>query len=49
MPNWLVNLPNVGPEVPARVAHDFGWRPVPELIKEILDGDSSVRGDRLWA
>ena len=31
-------------EVRAKVAADLGWRPVPELIEEIHDGDPSVRG-----
>ena len=32
-------------EVRARVAHELGWRPVPELLEQIHDGDPSVRGD----
>ena len=32
-------------EVRARVAHDLGWRPVPELLEQIHDGDPSIRGD----
>jgi hypothetical protein len=34
--------------VRARVLGDLGWRPVPELIEEIHDGDPSVRGDWPW-
>ena len=36
-------------DVRAKVAGDLGWRPVPELIEEIHDGDPSVRGDWPWA
>ena len=36
-------------EVRAKVACDLGWRPVPELIEQIHDGDPSVRGDWPWA
>jgi chemotaxis methyl-accepting protein methylase len=32
-------------EVRAKVAHDFGWRPIPELLEQIHDGDRSVRAD----
>ena len=32
-------------DVRAKVACDLGWRPVPELIEEIHDGDPSVRRD----
>jgi chemotaxis methyl-accepting protein methylase len=35
-------------DVRAKVAGDLGWRPVPELIEEIHDGDPSVRGDWPW-
>jgi hypothetical protein len=30
------------------VARDLGWQPVPDLIREIHDGDPSVRGDWPW-
>jgi chemotaxis methyl-accepting protein methylase len=36
-------------EVRAKVARDLGWRPIPELIEQIHDGDPSVRGDWPWA
>jgi SAM-dependent methyltransferase len=35
-------------EVRTKVARELGWRPVPELIEEIHDGDPSVRGDWPW-
>lgn len=36
-------------EVRAKVARELGWQPVPDLIREIHDGDPSVRGDWPWA
>jgi CheR methyltransferase, SAM binding domain len=30
-------------EVRAKVAHELGWRPVPELLVQIHDGDPSIR------
>jgi hypothetical protein len=30
-------------EVRSKVARDLGWQPVPDLIREIHDGDPSVR------
>lgn len=35
-------------EVRSKVARDLGWQPVPGLIREIHDGDPSVRGDWPW-
>jgi chemotaxis methyl-accepting protein methylase len=35
--------------VRAKVASDLDWRPVPEMIEEIHDGDPSVRSDWPWA
>jgi chemotaxis methyl-accepting protein methylase len=35
-------------EVRSRVARELGWRPVPELLEQIHDGDPSVRGDWPW-
>jgi chemotaxis methyl-accepting protein methylase len=32
-------------DVRAKVANELGWRPIPELLEQIHDGDSSVRGD----
>jgi chemotaxis methyl-accepting protein methylase len=35
-------------EVRAKVAHELGWRPIPELLEQIHDGDPSVRKDWPW-
>jgi chemotaxis methyl-accepting protein methylase len=35
-------------EVRAKVASELGWRPVPELLEQIHDGDSSVRESWPW-
>jgi len=35
-------------EVRSKVARQLGWQPLPELIREIHDGDPSVRGDWPW-
>ncbi len=35
-------------EVRTRVARELGWRPIPELIEQIHDGDPSVRSDWPW-
>lgn len=35
-------------EVRAKVAHELGWRPIPELLEQIHDGDPSVRGGWPW-
>ena len=35
-------------DVRTRVARDQGWKPVPELMVEIHDGDPSVRADWPW-
>ena len=31
-------------EVRAKVAHELGWQPIPELLAEIHDGDPDLRG-----
>jgi len=31
-------------EVRAKVAHELGWRPIPELLEQIHDGDPDLRG-----
>lgn len=36
-------------DVREKVARDLRWRPVPEFIEEIHEGDPSVRGDWPWA
>jgi chemotaxis methyl-accepting protein methylase len=35
-------------EVRAKVAHELGWRPIPELLEQIHDGDPAVRRDWPW-
>ncbi|WP_174556557.1 CheR family methyltransferase [Bradyrhizobium canariense] len=35
-------------DVRAKVARELGWRPVPELLEQIHDGDPSVRKDWPW-
>ena len=35
-------------EVRSKVARQLGWQPVPDLLREIHDGDPSVRGDWPW-
>lgn len=35
-------------DVRTKVALDLGWRPVPELLAEIHDGDPSIRADWPW-
>ncbi len=35
-------------EVRARLAHELGWRPIPELLEQIHDGDPSVREGWPW-
>jgi hypothetical protein len=35
-------------DVRTKVALDLGWQPVPELIREIHNGDPSVRADWPW-
>jgi chemotaxis methyl-accepting protein methylase len=43
-PGGYLFVSGVELEVRAKVAAELGWRPVPELIEEIHDGDPSVRG-----
>lgn len=47
-PGGYLFVPGVDLEVRTRVARDLGWQPVPDLIREIHDGDPSVRGDWPW-
>ena len=38
-------------DVRTKVAHELGWRPIPELLEQIHDGDHYVRKDwplRWW-
>ncbi|HEV2216022.1 MAG TPA: CheR family methyltransferase [Candidatus Dormibacteraeota bacterium] len=49
-PGGYLFVPGVDLEVRSKVARELGWQPVPDLIREIHDGDPSVRGDwpREW-
>jgi len=47
-PGGYLFVSGVDLDVRAKVAGDLGWRPVPELIEEIHDGDPSIRGDWPW-
>jgi len=47
-PGGYLFVPGVDLEVRSKVARELGWQPVPDLIKEIHDGDPSVRGDWPW-
>jgi hypothetical protein len=35
-------------DIRAKVARELGWRPIPELLEQIHDGDPCVRGDWPW-
>ncbi|WP_027557027.1 CheR family methyltransferase [Bradyrhizobium sp. Cp5.3] len=35
-------------DVRAKVARELGWRPIPELLEQIHDGDPCVRNDWPW-
>jgi chemotaxis methyl-accepting protein methylase len=35
-------------EVRAKVAHELGWRPIPELLEQIHNGDPVLREDWPW-
>lgn len=35
-------------DIRERVARELGWQPIPDLIREIHDGDPSVRNDWPW-
>lgn len=48
-PGGYLLVAGVDLEVRARVARELGWQPVPDLIREIHDGDPSVRRDWPWA
>lgn len=47
-PGGYLFVSGVDLEVRAKVARELGWRPIPELIQQIHDGDPSVRGDWPW-
>ena len=44
-PGGFLFVSGIDLDVRAKVARDLRWQPVPELIKEIHDGDPTVRGD----
>ncbi len=47
-PGGYLFVSGVDLDVRTKVALDLGWEPVPELIKEIHNGDPSVRADWPW-
>lgn len=47
-PGGYLFVAGVDLEVRARVAGELGWQPIQELIREIHDGDPSVRHDWPW-
>jgi SAM-dependent methyltransferase len=47
-PGGYLFVPGVDLEVRSKVARELGWQPVPDLIREIHDGDPSVRRDWPW-
>jgi SAM-dependent methyltransferase len=47
-PGGYLFVSGVDLDVRTKVALDLGWQPVSELIKEIHNGDSSVRADWPW-
>jgi chemotaxis protein methyltransferase CheR len=42
-PGGYLFVSGVDLEVRTRVARDLGWKPVPDLLKEVHEGDSSLR------
>jgi CheR methyltransferase, SAM binding domain len=47
-PGGYLFVSGVDLEIRTKVALDLGWTPVPDLLKEIHDGDSSVTRDWPW-
>jgi SAM-dependent methyltransferase len=47
-PGGYLFVSGVDLDVRTKVALDLGWEPVPELVKEIHNGDPSVRADWPW-
>lgn len=47
-PGGHIFVSGVDLDVRTKVALDLGWSPMPELMADIHDGDSSVRGDWPW-
>jgi len=48
-PGGYLLVSGIDLEVRATVARELGWQPIPDLIREIHDGDPSVRRDWPWA
>ena len=47
-PGGYLFVSGVDLDLRAKVAIDLGWKPVPDLLEEIHDGDPSVRRDWPW-
>jgi SAM-dependent methyltransferase len=47
-PGGYLFVSGVDLDVRTKVALDLGWKPIPELIAEIHDGDPSVRAEWPW-
>jgi SAM-dependent methyltransferase len=47
-PGGYLFVSGIDLDVRTKVALDFGWRPMPDLIAEIHDGDKSIRADWPW-
>jgi chemotaxis methyl-accepting protein methylase len=50
-PGGYLFVSGIDMDIRTKVARELGWKPVPELLEEIHDGDPSVRGDwpfRYW-
>ncbi len=47
-PGGYLFMLGVDLDVRSKVARQLGWQPVPDLIREIHDGDPSVRGGWPW-
>jgi chemotaxis methyl-accepting protein methylase len=47
-PGGYLLVAGVDLDVRTKVARDLGWQPVPDLIREIHDGDPDVRRDWPW-
>lgn len=47
-PGGYLFVSGVDLDIRSKVARDLGWKPVTDLIREIHDGDSSLRNDWPW-
>jgi SAM-dependent methyltransferase len=47
-PGGYLFVSGVDLDIRAKVARDLGWRPVPELLEEMHDGDPSLRNSWPW-